>query len=323
MREIKKEIMRDKMKIKSKFYLSAIILMLSVGFVLVKSADIVAMAGTSDDKGGGVSAQATAGDVSPIQMMPHKNKDELKKKLEKQFKIDGPFGIALHSDNTLKQVGITVKNRSDASKVIKRRALKDYRSDDFYIQESLKFLRKYSKVIGVSNLDKSLKKSLYKGVNKRRGAGGTGVSFNIYISRYLLETSHVSVSFGSDDTIIGARFDIPQITPQLIAAVKNAKTKALSLEEIKKVAGKKFVEMALKEGWTTNASAKVSHVATRYYTPKLVVLDKAPYLVWKLYWYGPMPRSNSSSSFTTMVNVDTVTGEIASYRFIETGGIED
>lgn len=303
--------MEKKMKSRTKFYLPTVVLILPVAFLFVQGADTVAMAGSSDNKGSEISTQATAGDVPPIVMTPHGSIGALKKKIESDFKISGAF--ALHPDNTLKDLRISDKKQSKTSKIIKRRKAEDFKSNDFYLSEAKNFIAKYSNRFGFENLEINVHS---KGVEKRKYPGGAVARFNIYIYEFLLESSNIEIFFGSDDSLIGARFSFPQITPEMYRAVKAAKDNMLPLEEIKEITGRKFVEMALEKGWLVGASPEKYEEAVEWrmgYKRETPILnDKPPYLSWKFVYYPEKP-SKRYESYLWSADVDVVTGEILNY----------
>lgn len=299
-----KGIVEGKMKIKSKFYLTVVAVMVSVALLLVQSADTVATAGgpvEATGKGIEMSAQATAGDVPPIEMIPHKSKEELKKKLSRDFKISGPMGINLHSNKTLSEIKISVKNRSKLSKVRKRKELDDFRSDYFYVSQGKSFLKKYSGMLGIKNLEKNIK---IRGVAKSKRLGNSSISLYIYLSDYLIENAYINIRFGPDDSIVGATFKLPQITPVMLKAVKTAKAKMLPIDELKKIAGNKFIKAGLKSGML-NKDYVSSELQPWYrdeivpFTEGVYIVDRAPYLVRDMYWTLPTPPSASRGYHTT------------------------
>lgn len=267
-----------------------------------------------DNKGGEISTQATAGDVPAIEMMPHKSSIEFRKKVKKQFKVNS---IMLHPNKSLKEVNITIKNRSEASKKRRVREFKDYRKDEFYVSEAKKFLAKYSKMFGIKNIEKNI---LTNKLHKNKRIGNSSLSISISLSGYLVDKAIVNVRFSSDDTIRGARIELPQITPDMVKVVRSAKTKALPLEEVKKVAGKNFVELAIKKGWLSDASSDEYEEAVRWNfgrgsIPK--VIDKSPYIFWEFVYY-PIKPSKGYKSYVWSVDVDVATGKILNYSEYDT-----
>ncbi len=148
-----REIMKNRTDIKS--LMVGIVALTVVGMLATFYPTWNADAGDKG-KGNEVSSQATTGDVPPIVMMPHKSKNELQGKLEKNFKIDSMRPVELHPNKTFKTASITVKNRSKASKKRERRELKDFHNDEFYMSEGKKFLSRYSGMLGVKNLEKNM-----------------------------------------------------------------------------------------------------------------------------------------------------------------------
>ncbi len=320
-----KSLMEGKMEKKFKnLFFGMVALVVVVAYLMVSGGAADAMAAGPADKGagkgGGVSDQATAGDVPPIVMTPHGSVEELKPKLSKEFELYLPEGVSLHGDNTLKEVGLTLRSRTEASKIIKRRKLSDFKSGDFYVLEAMSFLRKYSGMLGLQNLENSIKFS----VRKKKRTGGTELKSNIYIYGYLLENSLVRVAIGPDDTFIGARFKLPHITPEMYRAVKAAKDNVKTLEEIKVLAGKKFIEKALAEGLITGGSSEEAEKMITWTegpgmrNPKVPrVVDFEPYIVWSLELYTD--KDSPLYNGVWVLDVDAVTGDIVKTRNINYG----
>lgn len=264
-----------------------------------------------------IDAEATAGDVPPIVMTPHGSKEELENKIEKHFKIDGPGGVRMHPNNTLREVSITVKNRSKASKKRERREFKDFPKNEFYIKEAKKFLSKYSSMLGIKNLEKNMQ---LKGVTKRKSRGNSSLSLSIYIYGYLIDNVYVRISFGSDDTIIGADFNLASITPEMISAVEKAKSNMMPVEDIKRVTGKKFVELALSKGWLINTTVdnytEVLDFVAGSKNNGIELTDKPPYMVRV---FGAHPKKNNIlpqkyRGYMWTIWADVITGEVLDHR---------
>jgi len=124
-----------------------------------------------------VYAEEPTGEVPPIVLTPHGSVEELGGNLRNIFKVNGPYGVKLHNDRTLKNVSLTLKNRTEASKVAKRNRT-DYKNDEYYLEEARKFLLKYSNIIGVQNIESYLK---YGQVSKIKHRGSSRVYIYIYM----------------------------------------------------------------------------------------------------------------------------------------------
>lgn len=308
-------------KFKRLLFLVVALFAVAVVYPAMDGGCIVANAGAAgpEDRGGGASEQATAGDVPPIVMVPHKSKAELRKKIEVDFEIHKPSDIKLHKNKTLKKASITAKNRSKDSRESKKRELNNYRNNEFYVLEAKKFLNKYSNMLGISNIENSIR---IEGVLKATSFGTTLLDFSIYIDGFILENSSVGFTFTHDDMIAIARFSIPQITPDMYRVVKAAKDKVKMLDEIRGLAGKKFVEMGLAKGWIVKGgpedAEKIiswnSNIKNRKRYEKPIVIEKSTFLVRK---FELGVRSNYSSQknrgVTWVVFADAVTGDIVEF----------
>ena len=271
----------------------------------------------------GVNAMAgdtgtTAGEVPPIVMTPHGSVGELRSKVSREFRITNMDGVLLHEDMTLKKVGLTLKNRTEASKVF-RKNRKDFKSDEYYLEKSRKFLQQHANKIGIESISSYLK---YAKIEKKKHTGGLRVNIFIYVYGYKLEGAHVRVSFGSDDTIIGLDFDLPQITPEMYRAVKVAKDKIIPLEELTDKIGVEFMEMAKNNGWITEGSKDNYKEVVTIYPPEsldaIKIIDKDPYLVLQ---FGVVPKYGKETAkykaeyegYHWSAIVDPVAGKVVEY----------
>jgi len=127
----------------------------------------------------------------------------------------------------------------------------------------------------------------------------------------------VRVGFGPDDTIFGVEFELPHITPEMYRAVKAAKENVKTYEEIKVLAGPKFIETGLEKGWVVDTKPEEANEVIAWFDePEYIlkekpnvpmVLDYEPYLIWRLNFntYKNAPDKKC----TWWVDVNAVTGE--------------
>lgn len=306
---------------KTKFYSWRMVVVLLMVFALIQSTDTVAIAaGSADkgaDKGGGVSAQATAGDVPPIVMTPFNDCAGIKNKVKGiGFFVDQ---CKLHSDKTINSLYVGASKKKIPNVTGLEKDAKGFFMNEFYKSEAINFISKEHAVFGVEGLEHNIK---IRGISKNKNFKTVQLYFDIYIYDYKLDNASFGVFFDKNGAIYGVDFKLPRITPEMYRAVKAAKENVKTLEEIKVLAGRKFIEKGLENGWIRGgtpdeAESLIGWQAVARAGLKegvLRVIDKAPYIIWKLQ-LGP---TNSTYEYrgAWLLDVNAVTGEIVNEKNI-------
>lgn len=296
------------MKNKYKFHLLRALPILAIVFLLVHGSYSVALAeGASADKGGGVSEQATAGEVPPIVMISHGNAKNLEAKILKEFGKLESIKVRLHENKFIDDIELSGKLSKPVSISLERDKVGSL-GKKFYISETKRFMSKHSNLFGVQNLEHNIKLDNFL---PKLPKGNVGLLFNVTTYSILQEASLIRVFFDSEGSIYAITYNLPNITPELLSALNRAKTHGLPVDEVKKIASKQFLKYAVDRGLTKDSVATGVPFSGKYFEFKMYAIEKPPYIVWQLYHSldNRLPRYEFSG-VVWRLQVDAFTGEL-------------